>query len=149
MTQALEYLRSLHFYGLILKKVYNVSARKVQRSYLWLHSRLIQVWKKIGLCFQKLRWGIWQIFTRAIESVQIVTLMASFCLKLKCMSFKFTGELCVTAMKNDVKFEEELNCQFKIGGIWQTLARALKNLKKVHFNRLLLTKVNNIWAKKK
>ena len=30
------------------------------------------------------------------------------------MSLKFTGVLCVIAMKNDAKFEEELTCQFKI-----------------------------------
>ena len=30
------------------------------------------------------------------------------------MSLKFTGELCVMAMKNNAKFEEELTCQFKI-----------------------------------
>ena len=30
------------------------------------------------------------------------------------MSLKFIRELCVTSMKNDVKFEEELTCQFKI-----------------------------------
>ena len=30
------------------------------------------------------------------------------------MSLKLTGELSVMAMKNDIKFEEELTCQFKI-----------------------------------
>ena len=30
------------------------------------------------------------------------------------MSLKFTGELCIMAMKNDAKFEEELTFQFKI-----------------------------------
>ena len=30
------------------------------------------------------------------------------------MNLKFTGELCVTTMKNGAKFEEELTCQFKI-----------------------------------
>ena len=30
------------------------------------------------------------------------------------MSLKFTEELCVTTMKNDAKFEEELTCRFKI-----------------------------------
>ena len=30
------------------------------------------------------------------------------------MSLKFTGEFCVMKMKNDVKLEEELTCQFKI-----------------------------------
>ena len=29
------------------------------------------------------------------------------------MSLKFTGELCVMTMKNDVKFEKELTCQFE------------------------------------
>ena len=30
------------------------------------------------------------------------------------MSLKLTGALCVMAMKNEAKFEEELTCQFKI-----------------------------------
>ena len=30
------------------------------------------------------------------------------------MSLKFTEELCVMAMKNDAKFEEDLTCGFKI-----------------------------------
>ena len=38
----------------------------------------------------------------------------SFIQSRKCMSLKFTGELCVMPMKNDVKFERELTCQFKI-----------------------------------
>ena len=47
-----------------------------------------KVWRKTGLCFQKLTWGIWQIFTRALESLQIGTLMAYFCLKLKMYELK-------------------------------------------------------------
>ena len=72
-----------------------------------------KVWKKTGLCFQKLTWGIWQIFTRALESLWIGTLMAYFCPR-KCMSLKFTGDFYVMTVKNDAKFEEELDCQFKI-----------------------------------
>ena len=30
------------------------------------------------------------------------------------MSVKFTGKFCVMTMKNNAKFDEELNCQFKI-----------------------------------
>ena len=30
------------------------------------------------------------------------------------MSLKFTEELCVMAMKNDTKIEEEVTCRFKI-----------------------------------
>ena len=47
-------------------------------------------------------------------------------------------------MKNDAKIEKELTW-----GIWQILTRALKNLKNLHFNGILLTKVCNDWAKKK
>ena len=42
-----------------------------------------KVWRKTGLCFQKLTWGIWQMFTCSLESLQIGTLMAYFCRKLK------------------------------------------------------------------
>ena len=34
-------------------------------------------------------------------------------------------------------------------GLWRILTRALENLKKLHFNGLLLNKVYNIWDKKK
>ena len=32
----------------------------------------------------------------------------------KCISLKFTEELCFVTMKNDAKFEEELTCHLKI-----------------------------------
>ena len=51
-----------------------------------------KVWRKTGLCFQKLTWGI---FTTALESLQIGTLMASFCLKLKMYELKiYRGVMC-------------------------------------------------------
>ena len=68
----------------------------------------------------------------------------------KCINLKFTGELCVMTIKKDAKFEEELTCQFKIeieefAEFWLEHSKNLKNL---HFNVLLLTKVYNVWAKK-
>ena len=54
-----------------------------------------KVWSKTGLSFQKLTLGIWQIFTRAHESLQIGTLMAYFCLKLKMYELKtYRGDMC-------------------------------------------------------
>ena len=47
-----------------------------------------KIWRKTGWCFQKFTWGIWEIFTRALESLQIGALMAYFCLKLKMYEFK-------------------------------------------------------------
>ena len=52
-------------------------------------------WRKSGLCFQKLTWRICQIFTRALGSLWIGTLMASFCLTLKIYEFKiYSGVMC-------------------------------------------------------
>ena len=51
-------------------------------------------------------------------------------------------------LKNDVKFEKELTCQFKIDMRNLTNFDQLKNLKNLYFNELFLTKVYNVWAKK-
>ena len=45
-------------------------------------------WRKTDSCFQKLTWKIWQIFTRALESLQIGTLMRSFYPKQKIYELK-------------------------------------------------------------
>ena len=54
LTRALQNLKNLHFNGLTLTKVYIVSAKKVQRSYVWLHSRLIQSLKENWLVLPKI-----------------------------------------------------------------------------------------------
>ena len=58
---------------------------------------------------RKLTQEIWQMLTRALESLKIGTFIQS----RKCMSLKFTGELCVMKLKSDAKFEEEPTCHFK------------------------------------
>ena len=47
------------------------------------------------------------------ESLNIWTILGSFIQNRKCMSLKFTEELCVMEMKDDGKIEEKLTCQFK------------------------------------
>ena len=97
-----------------MSKVCIVWAKKVQRSYLSWHWKMIQNLKKNWLVTWKMIWGILQIFTRELESIKIRTLIRPFVQNRKCMSFKFTVEVCVMAMKNDTKIEEELTCRFKI-----------------------------------
>ena len=54
-----------------------------------------KTWRKTDSCFQKLIWKIWQIFTRALESLQIGTLMRSFYPKQKMYELKiYKGVLC-------------------------------------------------------
>ena len=73
-----------------------------------------KVWRKTDLCFRK--WHE-KCCTFSPEHLKVWKLGLSwhpFVQSWKCMSLKFTGELCVMTMKNDAKFEEELTCQFKI-----------------------------------
>ena len=115
LIQALENLKNLHFNGLPLAKVYDVSVKKVRRSYVWWHWILMQNLKENGLSLSKMTWGIWEIFTRALESLKIWTWWDSFIQSRECMSLKFTGELFVMTMKKKcAKLEEELTCHFKI-----------------------------------
>ena len=62
LTWALESLKVLHFSGFLVMNVYNVSAKKVQRSCLSWHERLMQNFKKNWPVVLKMTWGIWRIF---------------------------------------------------------------------------------------
>ena len=81
LTRALESLKDFHFNGLLLRKVYIVWTKKLDRIYLSWHWRIMKNLKKNWLVAWKMTWGIWQIFTRALKSVKIGTLMGSFCPK--------------------------------------------------------------------
>ena len=109
LTRALKNVKYLHSNELLLTKQYNVWAKKVQRSYVWLHWRLMQNFKENWL--SKMIWRIWQVFTRAHSKIQkLGLLLGSFIQIRKCMSLKFTEELRVMRMKNDAKFEEDMTC---------------------------------------
>ena len=93
--------------------------------------------------------NLWQIFNRALESLIIRTLMASFYLKLKMYELKiYRGVMSwqwrmMQKLKRNLLFvqnwHEECN---------NVLTQTLENLTNLHFNGLLLTKVYNVWAKK-
>ena len=69
--------------------------KKVQRSNLSWNWRGMQNLNKNWLVVWKMTWGFWKIFTRALESVKIGTLMGSFCPKLKMCEFKiYRGVMC-------------------------------------------------------
>ena len=78
LTRALENLKNLHFNCLPLTKVYNIWAKKVKGSYVWWHWMLMQNLKENWFLLSKKTWGIWEIFTRALESLKIGTLMVFF-----------------------------------------------------------------------
>ena len=149
-TCALESLKHLHFNGLLLTKVYNVCAKKVQRSYLSWHWRVTQNLKKSWLVIWKMTWWIWQTFTRALKSLKTETLMDSFYSKWKMYDLKiYRGIIChenekwikiwrgiaLSVQNWHEEFDKSLPKHSKISKIWT-------------FKGLLLTKVYNVSAKK-
>ena len=61
LSRALENLKKLLFNWLLWPKYIMFELRKVQRSYIWWHWRLIQNLKEKWLVLSKMTWGIWQI----------------------------------------------------------------------------------------
>ena len=106
LNWALGSLKHLQFNGLLLTKVYNVWAKKVQGSYLSWHQRVMKNLKKNWLVLPNMTWEICQIFTRAPEVSKFGYWWDPFIQSKKYMSLKFTRELCVMTMKNDKKFKE-------------------------------------------
>ena len=78
LTTALKSLKNVHFNRLFLNKVYNVWDKKVQRSYVSRQWWVMQNLKENWLVFWKMTWRIWQIFTRALKSLNIAISMGSF-----------------------------------------------------------------------
>ena len=113
---ALESLKNFPFTGFHLSKVYIVWAKKVQRNDLSWHWRVMQNLKKNWLVVWEMTWEIWQIFTDHLKVSKLELGWDTFVESRKCLSLKlkFTEELCVMAMKNNAKFEEELTCRYQI-----------------------------------
>ena len=86
---------------------------KIQRSYLSWHWIVMHNLKKSWLVVWKKTWEIWQSFTRALESVKMGLWWDPFLQSRKDMTLKLTEKLCVMAMKNNAKFEEEFTWHFK------------------------------------
>ena len=63
LTRAPKNLKRLHCNGLLMSKVYNDWAKKVQKSYVWWHWRVMQNLKENWLVLLKMWRGNWQIFT--------------------------------------------------------------------------------------
>ena len=108
-----------------------------------------KIWKKSDLCSQKWHeefskfspehlwksknWNFDGILLSKVENIWAQNLQGKF------LSWQWR-------MIQNLK-RNWLVCSKLTQGIWQILTRAL-NPKNLHFNRLLLTKVYNVWAKK-
>ena len=104
LTRALESLKNLRFHWLLVTKVYNVWAKTVQRSYLSWHCRVMQnVKKKLDLWFEKWHEKFGKFSLEHLKLSKFGLWWDPFLQSRKCMSLKFTEELCIMTMENDVK----------------------------------------------
>ena len=76
LPQTFQSSKNFHVTWLLLSKVYIVWAKKVQTIYLIWHGRVMQNLEKNWLVVWK-KTVIWQIFTGALKSLKIGTLMGS------------------------------------------------------------------------
>ena len=72
LTQALENLKNMLFNGLFLIKVYDVWAKKVQGSYIWWQSILMQNLNESWFVFSKMTWRICQIFVNRLKNSDFI-----------------------------------------------------------------------------
>ena len=98
---------------LIVTKVYNVWAAKVQRSYLSWHRGVMQILRKTDLWFEKWHEKFGKFSAEHLKVSKLRLWWDPFVQSRKGVTLKFTEELCVMTMKNNAKFEEELTFHFK------------------------------------
>ena len=95
----LKSLKNLHFNGLLLNKVFNAWAKKLQKSYVSWHWRVMQKLMKNWLAVWKMSWGIWQFLPEPSKVSELGLWCDPFIQSRQWMSLKFTEELCFMAMK--------------------------------------------------
>ena len=73
-----------------------------------------EIWRKTDLWFGKWQEEFSNFSPEHSKFSKLGLWWDPFIQNRKCLSLKFTEELCVMTMKNDTKLEEELTCRFKL-----------------------------------
>ena len=73
-----------------------------------------KIWRKTDLWFGKWHEEFGKFSPEHSKVSKLGLWWGPFVQSGKCISLKFTEELCVMTMKNNAKFEEELTCHIKI-----------------------------------
>ena len=106
LTRALKSLKNLCFNWLVW-------ATKVQRSYFHHTEELCKFWRKTDFWFEKRLEKFEKCSLEHLKVSKLGLWWDPFVESRKGMTLKFTKQLCLMAMKNNAKFEEELHCHFK------------------------------------
>ena len=105
-------------------------------------------WCKIWLVVWKMTWGIWQIFTKAVESLKIGALMRSFIPNQKMHELKIYRRVICHDNEEWWKMWRGIYLSFQKSHeeLDKFSPRHSKVSKKFHFNRLFLSKAWIVWA---
>ena len=138
---------NLYFDRLLLLKVYKISAKKVQRSYVSWYWRVIKIWWKTDFLFQE-----WQEFGELLSEQskisKICTVIGPFC--AKCIMFdlkKYRGVIFHDTKESYKIWRKTDFCFQKLHGefskfspehIWKSI--------NWDFYWVFLSKVENVWA---
>ena len=105
---------NLYFDRLLFLKVYKVSAKKVQWSYVSWHWRVMQNLKKNQLiCCVKNDKNLVNFDPSTWKSKQFALWLVPFVQSIQCLTYKSTEELSFMTLKRDAKCEENLTCGLK------------------------------------
>ena len=137
LTLARRSLKTLHFNGFLVTKYIMFELKKYRGVIFHDTKRWCKVWRKTELWFEKWNEKFGKFPPEDLKVSKLEIWCNPFVQSRKCMSLKFTKELCVMTMRNDAKFEEELTFISKLAWeiVW-ILTRALKNLKTLLLNWL-------------
>ena len=113
LTQALESLKIWVLMGSLWPK-YMFELKQYRGVIFHDTEEWCKIWRKTDLWFEKWHEEFGKFSPEHLKVSKLGLWWDPFVQSRKCMSLKFTEELCVMTMKNDAKFEEELTCQFKI-----------------------------------
>ena len=116
LTRAFKNIKNLSFNELLLTEVYIMFELKKYRGVMFdCTEDWCKIWRKTDLYFLKWHEEFGKFSPENVrKSKKLGLSLGPFIQSRKCMSLKFTKELCVMRTKNDAKFEEELTCQLKI-----------------------------------
>ena len=113
MTRVLKSLQNLHFYLLLLCKVFNVWPKKYRGVIFHDTERWSKIWSKTDLFFGKWHEEFGRLSPKHLKVSKLGLWWDPLIRNRKFMSLKSTEELCVMTIKNYAKFEEELTYHFK------------------------------------
>ena len=111
---------------------------------------MTQNMKRNWLIISKLTWGMWQILTCALKSLKTFYFNKLLLSKVYIVwGKKVQRRYLLWSWRGIQSLERNRLVVSKLtSGNWQILTWALECLKNFHFNRLLLSKVYIVWAKR-